>query len=103
MINLDVVKESVPLGDNAICKCYQANCYLYIEKVLLDFLWHFKVSTMWISLKTLVLATFASVSASDNSRLLGLLYLTLMHVPMVNNIYIIPYMHPSCMTLSMYK
>ena len=49
-------------GDETIF--YQASCYipgLYVEKkVLLAFLWHFKVSIVWISLKTLALVTFAS-------------------------------------------
>ena len=53
----------VPLGTRLSCLSSYISG-LYVEKkVLVDFLWHFKVNIVWISLKTLclkVLAIFAS-------------------------------------------
>ena len=58
-VHLDLVKKQDE--DEAIC--YQASCYMYIPGLYAEnnvLLAIFKVSIMWILLKTLALAIFAS-------------------------------------------
>ena len=86
-IHLDRVKKQCPWGQlPGICYQTTCSCYipgLYVEKRCCRTSYGiFKVSIVWISLRMLVLAKFASASASDHARLL---YLILTRAPIAEN------------------